>query len=377
MWRKILIAGLFCVVSIGLFPSTTLSAQAAVTKSVSINCLSPQPGWVWDTVYLFPQENLTITFEDCDWDLYVDTDPDPSLNNLTPSRGDGDGVITFSADGTYVISSNMTHGTPQGQWITDGHSANYIYLEPHGAINPMAYIEIDVAKNNVTTVSGKTLLASPMIQFPTTVDSRNLMSTDQNLAQCIQYVPNSLSDTYVIVQTPLTTNVSGEVTIRTISTNPVTSFTNFLLLPDGYRGMTPLLNVNHLVYTNFDPEHPAEGLVGCGQERNEGGDYLLSGEVLSNRYFETTVNLAAGNYTIVSAVEFPMSPADWNNNVGWTPLEGQSVNVQIWGPAQLSTAATPVLASTGAHSWLGNAALVILTLGFTLVLLKRRRSQKA
>lgn len=373
MWKKFAFVGLSLILTLGFISAPSVTANAVVTKTVHVDCLAQQPGWVWGTVYLFPQEALTVTFEDCDWDLYIDSDPNPSVNYLSQSLGDGDGSITFSSDGTYVISSNMTQGSNQGTWYAGGNSDNYIYLEPHGAPNQLAFIGVDIVNEDVTSVPGMHLLSSPSIHFPTSIDSDNLLSTDVNLAHCLQYVPNSPGDTYVFVETPLETNVSGDVKIRTISTNPVTSFTDYLEQPDGYFGASPLLNINHLVYEHFDPLHPADGLVGCGSERSQDGDYLNTGQILSNRYFETDVSLAAGEYTIVSAFMFPMSAADWNSNVGWTPFEEQAVNIQIWGPEQLTTNVPINLAQTGTTLNSLWGAMALTASGVMLLLLRRKR----
>lgn len=374
MWRKISGLVLITIVLLGTICISSTPAQAVVTKTVHVDCLAQQPGWVWGTVYLFPQEALTITFEDCEWDLYADSDPDPTVNNLSPSQGSGDGSITFSTDGTYVISSNMTFGSNQGTWFTDGNSDNFVWLEAAGAQNPLAFIGVDVVQDDVTTLTGKTLLASPAVNFPTNIDASSLMVADPAIDSCL-LSPSSLGETYMFVETPFTTNVSGDVTIRTISTNPITSFTDYLLQSDGYRGMTPLLNVNHLVYENFDPQHPAEGLIGCGEERGQGGDYLSSGQILSERYFETNLSLLAGEYTIVSMFVFPTTAADWNANVGWTPFAEQAVNAEIWGPTQLAPKVTPTLAQTGMT--LGGLWVVSALTGAGAVLLLMSRKRKS
>lgn len=371
MWKKIAVAGAALLLVLGFVSLPSEPAQALVTKTVQVDCLAQQPGWVWGTVYLFPQEVLTITFEDCDWDLYVDSDPDPSVNNLSPSVGSGDGSITFSTDGTYVVSSNMSLGNNQGTWFTDGNSDNYVWLEAAGAQYPLASIGVDVVHDDVTTLPGKTLLASPTVNFPTSIDANRLMGADAALDACL-FSPSSVGETYMFVETPFATNVAGDVTIRTISTNPLTSFTDYLLQPDGYRGMTPLLNVNHLVYENFDPQHPADGLIGCGVERGHGGDYLNTGQILSERYYETAVTLPVGEYTIVSMFVFPTTAADWNANVGWTPFAEQAVNTEIWGPAQQAPVVTPTLAQTGMTFdalWVVSA----LTGSGTVLLLVRRK----
>lgn len=372
MWKKAVFVGLSLLLAYGFITIPSSSALAVVTKTVHVDCSAQQPGWVWGTVYLFPQEVLTITFSNCEWGLYVDTDPDPTNNYFSPSLGSGAGTITFNTDGTYVVSSTVTQGNNQGTWFTDGESQNYVYLEAPGAQNPLAYIEVDIADSDVTSLPGKTLLSSPTIYFPTSIDTSALMPADSSLDPCF-LSPTVPGETYVFVETPFTTNVAGDVTIRTVSTNPITSFTDYLLQPDGYRGMTPLLNINHLVYEDFDPQHPANGLVGCGQEREEGGDYLNSGEFLSHRYFQTDVNLEAGDYTIVSVFIFPTTVTDWNANVGWTPFAEQAVNAQIWGPAQLASTVTPTLAQTG-NSWIpfwGGTALFVS--GVAILILKRKK----
>lgn len=368
-----------------MFSSTP--AQAVVTKTVHVDCLAQQPGWVWGTVYLFPQEQVTITFEDCDWQLYIDTDPDPAANVFSPSLGDGDGSITLSADGTYVVSSTNSQGNNQGTWFTDGVSENYVYLQESGAQSPLAYIEVDVVGDDVTTVPGKTLLASPSLLFPVFIDGMDLFPTDLDLANCLIVDPSSPGDTYVFVSQPFSTNVAGDFLFRTVSTNPVTSFTNYLVEPDGYIGMTPLFNINYLIYDEFDPQNPAEGLLGCGEEIGVGGDYLDNGEILSDRYFEAELSLAAGNYTVVAAHIFPTTAQDWNAPTWWTPFAGQAVNAQIWGPQQAtpsaspssSSSAAPTLAQTGFSLDYWWVPALLLTVGYVLIFSarsKRRRAKK-
>ena len=113
------------------------------------------------------------------------------------------------------------------------------------------------------------------------------------------------------------------------------------------------------------------GLVGCGEERLDGGDYLNSGEFLSHRYFQTDVHLDAGDYTIVSVFIFPTTVTDWNANVGWTPFAEQAVNAQIWGPAQLASSVTPTLAQTGT-SWVSWWTGVTLFVSGAAILILRR-----
>lgn len=351
---------------------TATAAVAVTTKTVHVDCNAQQPGWVWGTVYLFSGEQLTISFEDCDWDLNNDIDTDPANTVIGQTLGNGDGSMTFSADGTYVINSTITQGSAQGQWFDDGEETNYVYLTPIGSPNSFAYVGIDIIGSDVTNVPGKSLLSSPSIDFPVTIDGSDLFVSDQTLANCLIYDPSAPGDTYAFVETPFTTNVAGDFLFRTISTNPITSFTNYVVQPDGYRGMTPLLNVNYLIYENFDPQNPAVGLLGCGDERIIGGDYLSSGEILSHRYFETEVSLPAGTYTIVAAHIFPTTVQDWNANVGWTPFDGQAVNAQVWGPAQSVPTETPTLAQTGGISDVKWEPWALIIGGIVLVVLKRK-----
>lgn len=392
MWRKISGLAVTTLVLLGTFLFSSTPAQAVVTKTVHVDCLAQQPGWVEGTVYLFPQEQLLVTFEDCDWQMYIDSNPNPGASSFSPTRGYGDGSITLSADGTYVISSNMSIGSPQGTWFNDGLSENYLYLEESGAVSPLAYIEVDVVGEDVTTVTGKTLLANMPLVFGVWINGMDLFNSDPDLAHCIQYFPSTPGDTYVYVSRNFTTNVSGDFYFRTISTNPVTSYTNYIVQPDGYMGITPLLNVNYLIYENFDPQNPGDGLLGCGGQSTSGGDYLSSGEILSNRYYEAEVTLSPGTYTVVAAHIFPTTAQDWNTPLFWTPLPGQKVNAQIWGPQQATPSSSPqvsasaapttpqagstsapTLAQTGISMEYWWAPLLILAVGYALIFSARSK----
>lgn len=359
---------------IGMFSAQT-QAQATSPKTVALNCLNPQSGWGMGQIYLFPSEHLQIDFEDCETSIYIDTDNDPIMFTASVTRALGDGRITFSSDGTYVVSANVTSGDNQGQWRNATNPFSYIYFEDSNG-DVSAYLEVFLVNEDVTEISGKNLLSSPQIEFPTTIDSMNQFLGDPLLADCIDYSENFPNDRYVYVETPLVVTTAGDFLIRTISTTPVSGFTNYLSNPTRNFSYTPMLNVSHMIYQNFDPINSSTGFLGCALENSEGGDYLISGEVIDSSYAHLDISLPAGNYTIVSAYVYGISVSDWNSPQYWTPTQGQSVNIQIWGPEQVAVSDTPTLAQTGAQN-IFPIATVLISLGTVLFIVALQLLHKA
>lgn len=325
----------------------TKSADATTNKSIVVDCAMNNPGWIWGTVYLFPGEQLVVDYANCDSDLYTETDNDPVLSTWQQTLSTGAGRMTFSSDGTFVISGTVSSGPNQGSWLNAHSPLAYVYFSVPSNQNELGYIEVKMAGEDVTSLSGKTLLSSPRFEFPFTITSADQFESEAALSACMAYDSTDPENPIVFTETPWEVTTAGDFTLRTISSTPITSYTNYILTPDGRIGMTPLLNMNYLIYEDFDPLNPAEGLLGCGAENEVDGDYLASGEIISSRYASLDIQLDVGNYTIVTVYRYPISLQDWNNSIYWTPVQGQSVNAQIWGPVQSVRQPSPSLATTG------------------------------
>jgi len=336
-------------------------------KSVTLNCANPEIFYD-GVVYLFPSDVLEISFSACDRvDLHTE-------NAAVTTEMTGTGFITLRGDGTFVVSADVTNGGPnQGEWLTSNASyAEIAFIDDDEGF--IGFIDVEMVRENVTSIAGATLLDSPRFVFPVVLIPENLLETTDLPGTCIDNnAPGSPEHPFV--SHTFSPNVAGVYTVRTISTTPITSLTNYIDTPDGFGLETPLKKNNFLLYSEFDPANPAQGFIECGSN-GEGirGNYLDSGEVLTKDYYELEVYLEPGTYTILSVRENPMSIATWNNTNDerwWTPLEGQSVNAQIWGPAQLPTPVTPELAATGGPNFAPLAAMVF-TAGLALLWLRRR-----
>jgi hypothetical protein len=347
-------------------------AEASTPKTVLVDCAAPQPGWIWGTVYLFPGEQLVINYANCDSEIYTDVDTDPALFTAERSLFSGAGRLTFSSDGTFVFSGtpvalgDESFGPTQGTWLSPSNPLAYMYFSKSADPNQLGYIEVMMVGADVTTLSGKTLISSPRIGFPHTISASDQFEGEVGISACIGYDQQNPDNTFVFTETPWEVTTAGNFTLRTISSTPITSYTNYIIAPDGRNGLTPALNMNYLIYEDFDPLNPSVGLLGCGAENEVGGDYLASGEILSSRYANLDIELGIGNYTIVTVFIFPISPAEWNNSIYWTPVQGQSTNVQIWGPVQAVRQPSPSLAATGSHNIAPIAVGSFLTAGLLL-----------
>lgn len=360
---------------VGFFAIGTdaLKAEAVTPKTVLVDCAAEEPSWIWGTVYLFPGEQLVVNYENCHSEIYTDVDTDPTFFTTELTLLSGDGRLTFSSDGTYVLSGTPvglgdgSFGPNQGIWFTATNPLAYVYFfESAAENNPLGYIEVKMVGADVTTLSGKTLISSPRIGFPDTISASDQFEGEVGISACIGYDEQNPDNTFVFTETPWEVTTAGNFTLRTISSTPITSYTNYLVAPDGRDGMSPALNMNYLIYEDFDPLNPSEGLLGCGAENEVGGDYLQSGEILSSRYANLDIQLGVGNYTIVTVFKYPVTLAEWNNSVYWTPVEGQSINVQIWGPVQAVRQTSPSLAATGSPNIAPLAIGSFLTAGLLL-----------
>jgi hypothetical protein len=360
------------IVTVGSLGVVATPAEAAVTKATTINCDSTS---VDGTVYLFPSDVFQIDFVNCDdVTLYTDDGSNPEEFNVIPTiiQGSNPGRLTFSGDGTFTVSADVTSGPNQGEWLAAPY-ATYAYMAFQNDDNFVAFIEVEMVRRNVTNIAGATLLESPRFEFPEVISDANVIAREgEALEACLDFDDFGIVSAHPFVAKTFTATVAGEYTFRTISTTPISSLTNYIDNPDGSGAYTPIQENNFLLYTEFDQSNPASGFVECGSSVQQGGRYLDSGEVFAPTYFSLTVTLEPGTYTIVSARLAPMTVATWNAHAWWTPVEGQSVNAQIWGPPQISQQPSSTLAATGGVNYSPVAALLLIAGGVLLLLCRLR-----
>lgn len=348
--RKLLKAA-FLLVTVLLFSNAVLSAsssaQAVSTKVLSIDCSTNQAPWGNGQIYLYPGESVQIDFEDCESSVYIDVDSDPNVFTASVTRSTGDGRITFSSDGTFIVSANVTSGANQGQWYSPNGLYSYLWFDELINSESVGYLQIMLVGDDVTTIAGKQLLSTSNINFPTTINTSNQIRGDSLLSACIDYDPDFPNDRFVFVETPLEVSTAGDYSLRTISTTPVSGFTNYLSNPIGNFEYFPVLDISHLIYSDFDPNDPTTGFLGCASENAQGGNYLSTGEVLDSSYAQLDISLPVGRYTVVSAYIYAISAQDWNTPQFWSNVPELSVTVEIWGPEQRLVTAAPTLAATG------------------------------
>lgn len=371
---------LFSALLLAMLGTVSLASEpvhAAATKTMTIDPCDQE--YLDSTVFLFETDVLEINFLSCESvDFFRELNGTQEEFLTTSVRG----TITIHGDGTVTVMN--TNGTPTeicDDCIWANESGQELFIRFTGEPQRYNFLSVEKVNQNVTQISGSTLLETPQFTYPTTVSETGLLSSDADIDQCLEWFedePQRNSHPFVTHQ--FTTNVAGNFTVRTISTTPTSSFTNYLdTLPTGFSGATPMPSnpldeANFLIYRDFDPSNPSEGLVACGVNRVNTGNYLDTGEILEREYFQVETFLEAGTYTVVSALYAPVSLATWNDSNGerwWTPVEGQSVNTQIWGPAQLPTSQTPALSATGGQN-IAPLAAMLFTAGLALLWLRRR-----
>lgn len=359
--------------------SASSSAQAVSTKVLSIDCSANYAPWGNGQVYLFPGESVQIDFEDCESSIYIDVDSDPNAFTPSVTRSTGDGRITFSSDGTFVVSANVTSGVNQGQWYSPNGLYSYLWFDELINSNSVGYLKIMLVGDDVSTITGKQLISTSNINFPTTITTSNQFRGDSLLAACIDYDAAFPNERFVFVETPLEVSTAGDFSLRTISTTPVSGFTNYLNNPIGNFEYFPVLDISHLIYSDFDPNNPTTGFMGCASENAQGGNYLSIGEVLDSSYAQLDISLPVGHYTVVSAYIYAISAQDWNTPQYWSVVPELSVTVQIWGPEQRLATAAPTLAATGIGNMIPFSAFFI-TVGMLFVavsIVRIRRVKRA
>jgi hypothetical protein len=361
-------------------------AQATTAQDVELDCSTGGGGSLAGTIYLFPEEELVIDYLGCAVSVSVDGDTDPDSFTSVQTLLNGNGRIIFSGDGTYTLTGtrvpfvDASLGPLDGIWRTASNPMAYMNFSLPGDMGPLAMIRVQMAGNNVTSIDGKRLQSTNSVAFPPTVELVNTFQGERALGECVDDRGDSdVLHSYVFAATRMTAS-GGDYTMRTISTTPTSSFTGFLANPTQEGFSNPLKHANYLIYSEFDPAQPAQGLLGCGTWQNREGDYLNSGEFLEGEYSQIDIHLEPGDYTLVTVIRIPMTVDDWNQGdffFGSTP-ELISVNLQVWvgdGVETGDSAATgsvPSLASTG---YSADYQLPVMTfiVGLILLVVSRKR----
>jgi hypothetical protein len=353
------------------------SAHANSQRTISMEDCYPEY-FLDNTVYLQPEDELIITFQSCEeveltGFLYQVGNSMVNTLDVSPS-----GTIVVRGNGTAVVTDSLSSQTWSGTW-------DDILIRFTAEVQQYNFLSIFKTNQNITEIPNSTLLGSPKFIFPTLITENDVIRSGENFDVCLNWeVDYPERNTHIFVSQTFNTNTEGVFTFRTISTTPISSFTTYLAnLPNGFSSSTalapnPLDETNLLIYSSFDPLNPSEGLLACGVRATNAGNYLETGEVLTSRSFQTEVFLEPGTYTVVSAKYKPITLATWNNINGarwWTPVENQSVNTQIWGPAQHAAQSEPALAATGTTNY-APVVVLLFAVGALLIFLTRSPEKK-
>lgn len=342
----------------GLF--VVAPAQAAADKTVHIDCSVIRD--FGETVFLAPDERLVVSFE-CEYaDLSINNTGSPLFSAAGDDRTsnppiitgafqiEGSGEYTFTAGGITISSGSWAPEMADLRFKT-GQVWSYLTVMPRGS--------------DVTVIPGSRLLRSLETVFPETIDTTYVLdgddfADDSEIASCFGFEDGDDTADYdlVFIASSFETDTAGDITIRTISTNPSSSYTDFLNNIAPYPVGGPMRGANYLLYDSFDPANPFDGFIGCGVEGLNEADYRSTGAVFESAFTHLSATVDAGSYVVVTAMREEL---DIWNNVGssrsWAPVAHQSVSTQIWGPAQLADRQpSPSLASTGAHNFVPLAA---------------------
>ena len=347
------------------------------TKSISFDCSSNNQNQFGGDVYLKPGESFTVQFVNCHPDIYIDVDTDPTIFTSVIMSPSSDGNIVFYADGTYIINATVAPSQSQGVW----HSANaayaYVWLDPNSqSMND--YVGVYLVGDDASEVS-QAQVQNLMFDFPGLLSQSDLFTGVAALDECITYDPSQpggiaghpvpFKALDFVVQTP------GNVTIRTESTFPTTSFTSYLENPSAGLG-SMLSSANYLLYDDFDPQNPGDGLIACGDyiPEESAGDYLASGEIRMNSYAELSTQLNTGTYTLVAVPRESLTLQDWQNFAG---NQNQYIYTEVWTPLP-QVAASPALAATGRNhlGWFFSLGAVFGLAGVSLVGWRKMRTRR-
>lgn len=366
-------AVLLAVVGLILGSSSANPALAVPGKTVSFDCNNP--GTYGGDVYLKPGESLRVNFANCDADIYIDVDTSPNTFTTVITRPTSDGFVTFFSDGTYVISATVPQGSDaQGIWHSPNASEAYMWLDSNNQ-NINNYVGVRLAGEDASTISGSQS-QRVAFEFPSQLSPADFFLGVPELEQCISYDPSNPfdidGDPIPYKSTDFVVTAGGNVTIRTESTSPTSSFTAYL--DNQSSGMNSMLSeATYLLYENFDHLQPGNGLLACGQYISDEsvGDILASGEIRMNSYAELTTYLEPGTYTLLAVPRESLTPQDWSN---FSNGQDQFLFTEIWTP--LPTASDSALAATGTRSsaWMIGLVAFMIVGGALLLTFRREES---
>lgn len=337
--------------------TSSQSAQANTVRNIAIDCVNSQ---LDGTIYLFPGETLSINLSNCTDpqdrpQLYTDDSGDPVyLNTSVVEMTSSSGSFLLNAEGTFSAIDGIFTGQTSGHWLPNRDGLAYTHLG-------VSYLEVKLAQQDMTSISGMSLLDSPQITIPATVPS------DQTAIDVLTG-QNSVFSTHTFHVHKI-----GDYFLREMRTTPDTFFTD-----DAARIGTWAQAINPIwhdvaLYSNFDKTDTERNKIDLAEAGLFEGNYTSDGTVFGKFSRSMSVHLEPGTYTLVMLVHFPIEM--WNATDGsrpWGAAIDQGANFQIWGPEGGLTAPA-TLASTGQHLSPEFLGISVVTLGIGLAILRVRR----
>ncbi len=398
------------IATVALASAATLGlASAATAAEVTTYPFELLPGFTIEAPY--PNYEITI---DCD--EWVEDDSDAGYGDFELAWVPGgtlDINLTCEPEDLYVepVDDELDGGDfPAGYETTAGTGD----IELVYSFDPNTAIQFDLGEHTIFIYYFASVeLDDPAGDLLLTQEA----TTPENGTQTLDFaegitdepfVECDLDEERVYAAIEFTVLEGGAYTFRVVDVSPLQSgelrlgseFADWWTYePNPWGDYVPIADPFFVLYSSFDPDQPAQGLVEC----NDDIDVDLSNNVfmrdsanhfISGVYPELIVDLEPGEYTLVvttydtvgspdpsaapakvDAADAPLAPAEYELD----GLPEQSATVQFWGvEGGLELGHAAELAETGPDSarstGLAIAALLALLVGAAAVTIARRRT---
>lgn len=273
------------------------AAASAETFSYNVDCDALEDSGT--TFYAAAGDTVTLTLTNCstweeldqDWNVI-----DSGSTGATEQYATGDFFTLKSATGTFGFTFNV------------------------GSVNPET-----VPSGELLLTDSITLPANPLELSVGAAndDGEHLLGGDEACGLAADPAE------HIYATLDITIRTDGTYTFRGIESDPSGGY-----LPLGEEH--PLEDSFLAVYSDFDPNNPDSGVVGCNDDLNDQFSYdnedfveqLEDGTWMEGHQPYFVADLAAGQYTLVLMTWETMSAADWAAD--WeTPA---STTFEMWGP---------------------------------------------
>lgn len=349
------------------FPIAAVAPAAATTsfETLTIDCatdLSPDGG-INFPLFGYP---LNVTLVNCEtdnvWDEGVTTNA--TIGGTAAAWTDPLDIVTTPA--TLVIDGPVN---VEFRDAVDYLLGNVVFDNPIDLPNPDGVL--------LSTDVQEIPVVAPEFSVGTQQEIDD--STEVELSDGCWYIAGS----HVYATTSLSVSQTSEYTLRVVDQSP----TGTAFHPnDGY---SPWDDSVIVIYSSFDPAHPEDNIVGCGDELignnfdpqldSYGWYRTVDGDPISIGWPNFWLDMAAGEYTVVYASYDTLSSEQWAageaDGETWD-VGPQSITTELWGPEDGAALTDEALASTGVDPSFGLwTGLALASTGVAITVARRRANR--